>query len=141
MVHALEEVRRVLTPDGALLDVRPLSGKWQVEVTSARGLKGTGHVDDFSEPLEADRASNEAMQNIEARGWFKREQEEFFSFYYSWDTPSEMEEFFADDWAEVAQLSDPVRMATRSAWASADADARVRVNVRILMARWKVIKD
>ena len=141
MVHALDEVRRVLMPGGTLIDIRPLSNRWPIEVASTRGLMETGRVDDFPEPLNADRVSNEAMNEAEARGWFHREQEQYFPFFYSWDTPSEMEEFVAEDWSDFVELNEDAKMKTRSAWASADADARVRVRVRILLTRWTVIKE
>ena len=141
MVHALEETRRVLKPDGILIDIRPISGQWQIEVASSRELKRTGQVDDFPEPLNMDRASNEAMQEVESRGWFRREQEEFFSFLYMWDTPSEMEESIAEDWSDFIGLSEAAKLATRSVWATGDADSRVQVRVKILIARWKVRKE
>ena len=137
MVHALEEVRRLLIPGGILIDIRPLSDRWPVEVASTRGSKQTGRVADFPEPLNADRASNEAMKEVEARGWFIREQEEQFPFFYSWDTPSEMEEFIAEDWSDFIALNENAKMATRSAWAIADADSRVQVRVKILITKWK----
>jgi hypothetical protein len=137
MVHALEETRRVLKPGGVLLDIRPLNGQWPIEVASARGIEETGHVSDIPEPLRADRASNEAMNEVEARGWFQREQEEFFPFFYSWDTPKEMEEFVAEDWSDIIALSEEAKVATRSAWAIGEADSRVQVRVRILIAKWK----
>jgi SAM-dependent methyltransferase len=140
MVHALEETRRVLKPDGILIDIRPLNGQWQIEVASTRGFMETGHVTDFPEPLNADRASNAAMKEVEARGWFQREQDGFFPFLYSWDTPSEMEEFVAEDWSDFVELSEEAKIATRSAWATADADSRVQVRVKILITRWKVLK-
>src|SRR5215208_7366851 len=137
MVYALDEIRRVLVSGGILIDIRPLSERWQVEVISARGLKETGRVDDFPEQVNADIASNEAMRAVESSGWFEREQEEFFPFFYSWDTPSEMEEFIADDWSDFIGLSEEAKKATRTAWAIGDADSRVRVRVKILMTRWK----
>jgi hypothetical protein len=140
MVHALEESRRVLQPDGILIDIRPLNGQWPIEVTSSRGVKETGLLDDFPEPLHSNRASNEAMKEVEARGWFRQEQEEFFPFFYSWDTPSEMEQFVAEDWSDFVALGDAAKMATRSAWATADADSQIRVRVKILVAKWKVLK-
>jgi SAM-dependent methyltransferase len=141
MVHALEEVRRVLKPGGILIDIRPLSGAWPIEVASIREVKETGHVDDFPEPLNADRASNEAMQDVEARGWFSRDRQEFFSYSYSWDMPTDMEEWIADEWQDFVALGEETKRSTRSAWALGDADARVRLQVRMLISRWSVRKD
>lgn len=137
MVHALEEVRRVLIPGGILIDIRPLNERWNIEVISARGVQETGRVDDFPEPLHADRASNEAMNEVGSRGWFRREREEFFPYFYSWDTPSEMEEFIAEDWSDFIELGDEPRKATRAAWSTSDADSRVRVRVKIVISRWR----
>ena len=141
MVHALAEIRRVLVPNGILIDIRPLADHWPVEVASSRGLEEAGRVDDLPEQVNVDVASNKAMKEVESRGWFIREQSEFFSFLYSWDTPSEMEEYIAEDWTDFAGLSDNTKRATRSAWASSDADARVQVKVKILISRWKVAKE
>ncbi len=138
MVHALEEIRRVLVPDGILLDIRPLNDHWPVEVVSARGFEETGRADDLPDQINADAASNAAMREVERRGWFQREQEEFFPYFYSWDTPSEMEEFVADEWADFIGLGEETKKATRSAWALGDADSRVRVRVKILITRWRV---
>ena len=137
MVHALEEIRRVLVSDGILIDLRPLSDNWRVEVASLREVKRTGRVTDLPESINADAASNAAMKEAEAQGWFKREQEELFPYYYSWDMPSEMEEFIDDDWKDVVALDDETKRATRSAWAVGDGDSRVRVRVDMLIARWK----
>jgi hypothetical protein len=141
MVHALEEIRRVLVPGGILIDIRPLAGRWPIEVASTRGFKETGRVDDLPLQMDGDVAANESLKQVEARGWFEREREALFSFLYLWDTPREMEEFVAEDWADFIQLSDPARAATRSAWASAEAEARVQVRVQILISRWRVRKD
>ena len=140
MVHALNEIRRILVPGGVLIDIRPLADRWRIEVGSADRFKETGRVHDLPVQVNADTASTETMKEVESRGWFQREQEAFFAFLYSWDTPSEMEEFVAEDWYDFAALSEEAKRATRSAWAIADADSRVQVRVNILIARWKVIK-
>jgi hypothetical protein len=137
MVHALTEIRRVLLPGGVLLDVRPLMDRWQIEVVSARGSIETGRVNDYPEPVAMDAAANQAIENMESLGWFRREQEEVFPFFYSWDLPSEMEEFIAEEWSDVIRLSDEARQATRAAWSVADADSRVRLKLKILITRWK----
>ena len=137
MVHALAEIRRVLVPSGVLIDIRPLADRWRIEVVSARGSRETGRVDDLPEQVNADVASNEAMRQAESQSWFRREQEELFPFFYSWDTPSEMEEFIADDWSDFIELSEEAKQATRSAWALGDADSRVRVRVNVLISTWR----
>jgi len=139
MVRALEETRRVLAPDGILIDLRPLADNWRVEVVSLREIKRTGRVEDLPEQTSGDLASNAAMQEVEKRGWFKREQDELFPFFYSWDTPSEMEEFIDDDWQDFVGMTEDTRRATRAAWAVADADGRVRVRVEVWIARWRKI--
>lgn len=137
MVDALAEIRRVLVPGGILIDIRPLADRWRVEVESARASKETGRVNDLPSQVNGDVASNHAMNDVESRGWFRREQEELFPFFYSWDTPSEMEEFIADDWSDFIALSEEAKIATRAAWATADADSRVQIRVKILITRWK----
>ena len=127
----------MLVPEGILIDIRPLAERWQIEVMSARGVQPTGRVDDLPDQVNADVSSNEAMRQVESRGWFKREQEDFFPYFYSWDTPSEMEEFIADDWSDFIALSDEARQATRSAWAIGDADSRIRLRLKMLITRWK----
>ena len=139
MVHALEEIHRILVPGGILLDIRPLADRWQVEVASTRGLQQTGRVEDLPEQLNADKASNEAMQEAERRGWFRRDGEEFFPFFYTWDTPNEMEEYLTEEWADFAELGEDTKEMTRSAWAISDADSRVCVRVKVLISRWQAV--
>jgi len=139
-VHALEEIQRVLAPDGILIDLRPLADNWRVEVVSLREVKKTGRVVDLPNQTNGDATSNETMQAVEKRGWFKREEEELFPFVYSWDTPSEMEEFVSDDWGDFIELEEDTKRATRSAWAVADGDSRVRIRMNVMIARWKAIK-
>jgi hypothetical protein len=139
MVHALEEIRRVLVPNGILIDLRPLADNWRVEVVSLREVKRTGRVEDLPEQTNGDLAANEAMQEVEKCGWFQREQDELFSFIYSWDTPSEMEEFVKEDWGDFIELAEDTKRVTRAAWAVADGDSRVRIKMNILIARWKKV--
>ena len=140
MVHALNEIQRVLTPDGILLDLRPLLDNWHVEVASSREVRETGRVQDYPLGLADDEAANKAMAEAESRGWFKRENETFFPLNYSWDSASEIEEWIHAEWEDFIGLDDETKRATRSAWALGDADSRVRVRVKMLLTRWKAVK-
>ena len=140
MVHALNEIQRVLVPDGILIDLRPVLDHWQVEVASAREIRETGRVQDYPMGLADDEAANKAMAEAESNGWFKRESEEFFPLYYSWDSASEIEEWIHDEWEDFIGLDDETKKATRSAWALGDGDSRVSVRVKMLLTRWKTVK-
>ena len=137
MVHALGEIHRVLVPNGILIDMRPLGERWQIEVASSDQVRETGRVLDLPAQLDGDRSANEAMKEAETRGWFVHDEEDTFPFFYSWDTPSDMEEFINDDWADFISLNDETRKATRSAWALGNADSRVQVRMKVLLSRWK----
>lgn len=137
MVHALSEIHRVLVPDGYLIDLRPLLNRWPVEVFSSRENRQTGRIQDLPLGLADDGAANRSMLQAEENGWFRREAETYFPYYYSWDSPSEMEEWIAEEWNDFIQLDEESRRATRSTWARADADAIVRVQVNMLITRWK----
>lgn len=137
MVHALSEIRRVLVPDGILIDLRPMLDRWQVQVVSARQVQDTGRLQDFPAGLADDQAANQAMAKAEREGWFTREAEEFFLIDYSWDTPREMEEWIKEEWHDFIDLDEEARRATRSAWAVGDGDSLVRVRVKMLITRWQ----
>ena len=137
MVHALSEIHRVLAPGGVLIDLRPLADNWPVEVVSLREVKRTGRVLDLPEQTGGDVASNDAMQEVERRGWFTREQQELFSFMYAWDTPSEMEQFVNEDWEGFIDLDEETKRATRAAWAVADAEGRVRIRMNVWIAKYR----
>jgi hypothetical protein len=137
MVHALDEIRRVLAPNGILIDLRPVGDRWRVEVVSARETRQTGTMTDLPSGVEDDHAANQSMAEGERKGWFARESETFFPIHYIWDTASEMEEWIDTEWEDFVSLEQETRRATRSAWALGDADSRVRVEVKVLITRWK----
>jgi hypothetical protein len=137
MVHALNEIQRVLTPDDILIDLRPLAGSWPIEVASAREAKEAGRVTDLEIGLEDDRAANESMAKAEAQGMFVREREEFFPFFYYWDSPNEMKEYIDESWSDYVTIDDATWRSIRSMWAVADADARLRIRVKMMITRWK----
>jgi hypothetical protein len=137
MVHALDEIRRVLVPGGMLIDLRPVLDRWPIEVASARESRQTGRMHDFPLGLADDEAANRSMAEAERNGWFRREHEEYFPYYYSWDSASEMEQWIEDEWEGFIEVDEETRKATRSAWALGDGDSRVRVQVKMLITRWR----
>jgi SAM-dependent methyltransferase len=134
MVHALGEIHRILKPDGFLLDLRPLEDSWSVEVVSGAGWQASGRLSDQAVGLADDEAANQAMREVQSRGWFIQKKIEEFPFFYYWDTPSEMKEFMETEWEDFEKIEEDVYRRTASLWAESNADARVRVRVKMRIA-------
>ena len=137
MVHALNEIRRVLVPDGILIDLRPILDRWQIEVVSARESHATGRMQDFPLGLADDEAANQSMRVAEGNGWFRREHDESFDYIYSWDSAGEMEKWIEEEWEGYIEPDEETIRCTRSAWALGDADSRVHVKVKMSITRWR----
>ena len=136
MVHALDEIRRTLKPNGILIDLRPMEDNWSVEVNSSTGDQVAGRLNDMPMGVGDDEAAFKAMREVESRRWFIKEKEEQFVFFYYWDTPSEMKEFMESEWQDFEKLEEIVYHTAQSLWSQANADARVRVRVKMLIAKW-----
>jgi hypothetical protein len=139
MVHALSEIRRVLVRDGILMDLRPLAGGWPIEVASAREIIEAGRAADMPVGVADDQAANQAIGQAAEQKWFIREREEFFPFFYYWDSPNEMKEYIDDEWEDFISVDEDTWRSIRSMWAVANADARLRVRVKMMITRWKKI--
>jgi hypothetical protein len=135
MVHALEEVERVLVPGGLLVDLRPLLDRWPVEVSWAGGSEEAGRATDLKEPLSDDAAANAAMEALASSGHLAREQQGSFPLFYYWDTPNEMRQYIEEEWSDVIEIEDAVWKDLGSLWAAAGAEARVRLRVKMLITR------
>ena len=73
MVHALQEVHRVLAPRGILVDARPDSRVLAyAEHRKHRGFQRFGFVKTNSAELLNDRASDEAIAAVVRQGLFRR---------------------------------------------------------------------
>jgi hypothetical protein len=137
MVHALNEIRRVLFQDGILIDLRPLIERTLVEVASNRETLEAGLVTQQPEDLANDEAAKQSIARAIEQGWFIQEQEEFFPFSYYWDSPSEMQAYVEEEWADFLTIDEDLWRKIRSMWAVADGDARLRLPLRMLFARYR----
>ncbi len=137
MVHALDEIRRVLKPNGQLIDLRPVEANWSVEIVSSTGWQAAGRLSDLPVALEDDEAAFQAMRQAASNGWYVKKNEKEFSFFYYWDTPSEMKQFMEEEWVDFEKMEEHVYQKASSMWASANADARLRVRVNMLITLWE----
>jgi hypothetical protein len=136
MVHALQEICRVLVERGAVVDLRPLTGSWPVEVVSRGQRHAVGYVTGVAEGIADDTAANQAMEKAAIDGLLRRRREELFDFCYYWNSPGEMQEYIDDEWADFVKVEAGTATAARRLWAVAEADARVSVRLSMLITRW-----
>jgi hypothetical protein len=136
MVHALREIWRVLAPGGTLIDLRPLSARWPVEVVVNRQAIVAGLIDD-SPGAPLDTAANESLEQAAREGLFSREREGSFKYLWYWDTPDEMKAYLEENWAPDAILPDEVLAEARRLMSKAGEGNRVRVRLHMTISRWR----
>ena len=141
MVHALKEVQRVLRPNGILIDLRPLEQPWPLEIASAAEVNVAGWLNAVPSAVADDQAAFHAIAEVQSQGWFVNEREEAFSYFYYWDTPTEVKEFMDEEWAGLDKMDTQLYNKIRSVWAAANADARLRMRVSMHIARWRKQAD
>jgi hypothetical protein len=137
MVHALEEIRRTLVLGGFLIDLRPLTGREPVEVTTDRNHHEVGRLTNLPGDQADDEAANSAIKEAARRGWFVLESKQNFPFLYYWDTPGEMREYIQEKWSDFVLLEDDLFTAVKTAWTAAGAEGRVRVRMKMQLTRWR----
>lgn len=146
MVHALEEIHRLLRPDGRLVDIRPYAEPSIVEVIS-------GNQTLFAEPKrehdhEGVLASDRAMAEILERNTFSVERAREFMFFSYGSSAAEIREFwdryndYDPEPKENDQLAfeDKVYARAEKVRAESSKDAEVAVHERVRIARLEPIR-
>lgn len=141
MGHALNEIKRLLVREGILIDLRPLADHAPVAVISSRETHQAGHITQLPEDLADDEAANAAIAEATHRNWFTQVRQEFFPFFYYWDSPQEMQEYIEEEWADYITIPQDVWRDVRAIWAVSVADAYLRIQLKMLITRLKVVKD
>jgi hypothetical protein len=95
MVHALNELWRVLTPGGRLIDLRPRPANWPLELVANGRFTVVGNTDN-APFLEDDSAAEAAIHGIAHDGRFALEQKTSFDCLTYWDTLDDMLTYYRE---------------------------------------------
>jgi hypothetical protein len=106
MVHALEEVRRLLGPSGTLIDIHPIHGAW-IQVTTDDDCV-FAEPDPGFDPDDELRPTENAIRMILDRGVFTLDAEREFDFLAYAPSARELRGFFALVGAYDQSPDDPV---------------------------------
>jgi hypothetical protein len=140
MVHALEEVWRVLVSGGRLVDLRPIASNWPVEVLIDGRPTLAGKVDDSSR-IPDDTASNNSITEAVRRGLFDKEREELFEYAYYWQTIDDMKAYVRDNWSGSAVLPEWVTAEARRLVMANPAQSKLRIRRKMMIARYRKLKQ
>lgn len=89
MVHALEEIHRLLKPDGILIDIHPVSEPSPIEIHRNGHIELVGNLEVRQWCIDFEQADN-ALKEIVQRGMFMVEQKGTFDTLTYYDSTEEM---------------------------------------------------
>jgi hypothetical protein len=89
MVHALEEIRRLLKPTGTLIDIHPVAEPSPVEIRHGGAIDVAGHLSVQSWCIDYEQA-DQALSEIVRRGLFAVERQSVFESRTHYGSADEM---------------------------------------------------
>lgn len=134
MVHALDEVHRVLALGGSLIDMRPSTRNRSVEVVLGAARLRAGEIDaaaSNADRVAADRALDAALK----AGLFRVEHRESFSYVSEMDSLADLRDFAAS----LRRTALPAKVMERVEGLVADLseDYSIRIPREIVIARYR----
>ena len=107
MVHALEEIRRLLKPDGFLIDIHPVAEHSAIEIHQNGIIDLVGHLEVHQWCIDFELA-DEALDEIIRRGVFTVEQKGNFDTLTYYDSATEMETALKESIHKYVREGEPV---------------------------------
>src|SRR5262245_52842783 len=136
MVHALQEIWRVLVPGGHLIDLRPRAANWPLEVVADSQGALAGRVDN-APFVPDDNAAEGAIQRAVGEGLFLRENQVAFDCASYWDTVDDMLAYQAELDRPSFTVPDDVLAKAREFTASDNQLVKVRVGLRMDLVKYR----
>lgn len=134
MVHALQQIHRVLIPDGFLIDLRPFIATSPVDIVSGDEVLAAGVIDN-SAGFPDDLAANDAIEHILETGLFRREERDDFDFYTYWNALADFVDYMEN--RSTAFLPAETRNQLEMLLPQYGRDARIRRQQNMIIARYR----
>lgn len=137
MVHALEEIHRLLKPTGALIDIHPVSESSPIEIHRSGKIDLVGDLSVRQWCTDFQQADN-ALSEVVQRGLFAVEQEAVFDSLTYYTSAGEMRTSLResiDKFARDAQLADEAVLHAEALAARAEELMRTAVSGAELILR------
>jgi len=96
MVHALEEIHRLLKPGGELVDIHPISEHSSIEIHRNGNIDTAGHLEVRQWCIDFQQADS-ALNEVARRGLFSVEQKGIFNTLTYYDSAAEMSTAFKEE--------------------------------------------
>jgi len=100
MVHALEQIRRLLKPSGRLIDIHPMDRPPPVAVRLGLYTRRLGYLCETDDSIEYRRADAAVAQVVQNR-LFAVEHTSEFPFRIHTDTIGELQAYLAEEWKDA----------------------------------------
>ena len=140
MVHALEEIRRLLKPTGALIDIHPVAESSPIEIHQGGQINLAGYLSVRQWCIDYQQADN-ALTEIAQRGLFAVEREAVFDSLTHYTSGAEMRTDLKetiDKFARDAQSADEAAPHAEALAARAEELMRAAVSGAELIMRERV---
>lgn len=137
MVHALQDVHRVLVDGGYMIDLRPVGVEYALEVVAGERVIFVGDADAAGRAAR-DQAANQAAEKIQTMGLFNQEAHTAFNLYTYWPTPSDYKQYL-DERQGSTRLDEDVLAHALDVFKHAGPDARFRACHSMIISRYRKV--
>ena len=136
MVHALEKIQQLLTPDGILLDIHPTNEMAAIAVRLREQLIPAGWLNESDDYVEYEWA-DEALQRVVDVRRFALERVGTFEFVWHADTLNDLRAYLAEEWKD-AIIDDLTAMRIEELLKLPVHDKEILVSEAIRIARYRL---
>lgn len=136
MVHALNELYRVLRSEGTLVDLRPVASDPPLEIVTADRAQSAGNLcHDADRP--DDLAADAAIQAVVDDTLFTPLRTEAFGLAAYWDSLEHLLEYAVENWSDPDKLSDELIGRAMELEGRAGSSYRVRIRSQMHLAQYR----